>query len=399
MSNELVTLNEYADSRSALLSVDEAAGVIRGVKIIGHESKNGRTYPPETLRKALPLYEGAKVNVNHAAKGQQRDYRDRIGNLRNVAMREGAGLFGDFHFNPKHPLAEQLIWDAKNAPQNVGFSHVAEGKVKVVAGKNIVEEIQKVEGVDLVANAATVNSLFEHVENDALQSLTGLAESRDKQSPGDLGAVWLREMMSQGFANPQMQVPAQGNPMLGQSPGGAADAGIKQAIKAMVNAVLDDQSMDTKAAMGRIVEILKSQERIMGKGGNSDDPNAKPGEESDPLKGGEKKPEGEEKKNPFGESVEPTLAEVLEENRRLKAEGMARGLLETAGIEATQALVEGVALHKGEAEMKKFIESMPKGRTPGPRSVAPSGTRQTLTESKVPDGSSIKDVAAFLRSK
>ena len=101
------------------------AGVIRGVKILGLQSRNGRQYLPEALAKAVPLYEGAKVNVNHP-KGSPlapRDYQDRIGVIRGAVLKPDEGLFGDLHFNPKHVLAEQLAWDAEHAPENVGFSH------------------------------------------------------------------------------------------------------------------------------------------------------------------------------------------------------------------------------------------------------------------------------------
>ena len=62
------------------------------------------------LAGAVALYEGAKVNVNHP-KGNPlaaRDYQDRLGVVRAVVCREGLGLFGDLHFNPKHALAGQL---------------------------------------------------------------------------------------------------------------------------------------------------------------------------------------------------------------------------------------------------------------------------------------------------
>ena len=125
------TLQEYIDWRGVAVSVNRAAGMIRGVKILGLQSRNGRVYLPDALAEATPLYEGAKVNVNHPHGGPQspRDYRDRIGAIRNVALRPGEGLFADFHFNPKHALAEQLLWDAEHAPENVGFSHNVEARV------------------------------------------------------------------------------------------------------------------------------------------------------------------------------------------------------------------------------------------------------------------------------
>jgi hypothetical protein len=159
-------LQEFCDSRGASMRVDAQAGVIRGVKVLGLESRNGRTYLPETLAQAVRLYEDAKVHVNHP-KGNPagpRDYQDRIGSIRGVTMRAGEGLFGDFHFNPKHALAEQLIWDAEHAPENVGFSHNVEARTSRRGDRVVVEAILRVQSVDLVADPATTRGLFESAE-------------------------------------------------------------------------------------------------------------------------------------------------------------------------------------------------------------------------------------------
>lgn len=159
------TLLEYCNSRGVNVRVDAAAGVIRGVKILGLRSRNGREYRPQALSRAAALYEGAKVNVNHpkGSPAAPRDYQDRIGIVRGVELRSGEGLFGDLHFNPKHALAEQLIWDAEHAPENVGFSHNVQARTAPNAGGSglIVEEITRVESVDLVADPATTRGLFE----------------------------------------------------------------------------------------------------------------------------------------------------------------------------------------------------------------------------------------------
>jgi len=163
------SLQEYCDSRDTTLRVDREAGILRGVKILGVVSRNGRRYQVDALRKAAALYENAKVNVNHP-KGSPlspRDYQDRIGVVRNVAVRDGEGLFADFHFNPKHALAEQLAWDARHAPENVGFSHNVEALTSRDGEHVIVEEILKVQGVDLVADPATTRGLFEAVSSPA----------------------------------------------------------------------------------------------------------------------------------------------------------------------------------------------------------------------------------------
>ncbi|MCC7085932.1 MAG: hypothetical protein IT427_13095 [Pirellulales bacterium] len=164
-------LQEFTDSRGISLRVDRTLGVIRGIKILGLRSRNGREYSADALARALGLYEGAKVNVNHP-KGHPltpRDYQERIGVIRNVQHRTGEGLFGDFHFNPKHPLAEQLAWDAEHAPENVGFSHNVQARLRREDDTTHVEEIVRVHSVDLVADPATTRGLFESA-SAAIQS-------------------------------------------------------------------------------------------------------------------------------------------------------------------------------------------------------------------------------------
>jgi hypothetical protein len=175
------------------------------VKVLGLESRNGRTYLPEALAQAVPLYEGAKVNVNHPKGGPQapRDYQDRIGAIRNVALRAGEGLFADLFFNPKHALAEQLAWDAEHAPENVGFSHNVEARTSRAGDRVVVEAILRVQGVDLVADPATTRGLFEAVGDPAatrggIESAGGAGESNsggpDVTPPADLGQLTLEEL-------------------------------------------------------------------------------------------------------------------------------------------------------------------------------------------------------------
>jgi hypothetical protein len=156
-------IQDYVDSRGVALRVDRAAGVLRGVKLIGLESLNGRRYRPEALSAAVSLYEGAKVNVNHPKEGPlaPRDYRDRLGVIRQVEFRAGEGLFGNLHFNPKHALAEQLAWDAENNPRNVGFSHNVLARLSREGEQTLVEAITHVQSVDLVADPAATQGLFE----------------------------------------------------------------------------------------------------------------------------------------------------------------------------------------------------------------------------------------------
>ena len=171
-------LLELVASSSASLRVDRDRGTIRGVKILGLQSKNGRRYLGEALAAAVGLYEGAKVNVNHPKGHPQaaRDYQDRIGHLRNVQFVAEAGLVGDLQVNPKHALAEQLLWDAEHAPDSVGLSHNVQARTATRGGEVLVESILAVHSVDLVADPATTRGLFESAAGRQCENLRSEAD-------------------------------------------------------------------------------------------------------------------------------------------------------------------------------------------------------------------------------
>lgn len=146
--------------------LDREKGIVHGVKLLGSESLNGRVYPGPVMERSVQLYEGAKAFIDHqpeTSKGGRR-YRERFGTHKNARYVEGKGIFADHHFNPKHPSAEQYMWDVENAPESVGFSHTAAirfAKKPDAQGRKVVEEIGQVLSVDLVAEPATTKGLFE----------------------------------------------------------------------------------------------------------------------------------------------------------------------------------------------------------------------------------------------
>lgn len=151
--------------------VDKEASVIRGVKLIGLESRNGRSYPGSVLKAAVPHYEGVKVNIDHPDKPTApRSLLSRSGVIRSARYLEGKGVFGDYHFNPKHQAAEQIAWDAENNPSAVGFSHNANLRISTKKGKSIVEAIAGVRSLDLVADPATTSGFFESEEGSTDES-------------------------------------------------------------------------------------------------------------------------------------------------------------------------------------------------------------------------------------
>ena len=143
-----------------LEAIDTEAGVVRGVRILGPESKNGRRYSPAAINAAAKLYEGTPVNVDHSRESADRPVADAFGWLKSVEVREGA-VFGDLHYLRSHPQAPLLIEVAQRNPNRLGLSHHAEGTVRMDGGKTIVETVERVHSVDLVQTPATNAGLFE----------------------------------------------------------------------------------------------------------------------------------------------------------------------------------------------------------------------------------------------
>ena len=223
----------FTESLSSSAKVDREAGVVRGVKLIGFESKNARHYPPNVLKASVHLYEGAKVNIDHPSNGDAsatRSYGDRFGVIRNARFVESQGIFGDFHFNPKHAFAEQFCWDAENNPESVGFSHNATLKLGPLKnGKQVIEQIIDIRSMDLVADPATTSSLFES-EYPTMDDAAVMDQPADPKTA------------------------------------------MKGAFRSMIVAAVDDDSLDMKATIAKIKEIMKAQEKLMG--GGSTDPEA-----------------------------------------------------------------------------------------------------------------------------
>ena len=163
MMSNLTTIHERTASLPKQGDAATNTPVVSGVKVLGIESKNGRKYPIEVMRKALEKYEGAIVNIDHPAGSEPRSYEDRFGRLTNARM-EADGIYADLAYNPKHPLAEGFQWWVKNDPKAIGLSHNAQAKTKMnTEGVEEIEEIVKVDSVDLVAEPATTAGLMECV--------------------------------------------------------------------------------------------------------------------------------------------------------------------------------------------------------------------------------------------
>lgn len=142
------------------LEADEGEPVLRGVRVLGEDSRNRRRYTQQAMQDALPLYEGAKVYLDHPDHPTDTRKVDTLfGRLFNPRIENG-GIVADLHYNPAHPKAKAILWFARNDPSALGLSHNAMGQGETRDGVFEVHKIHSVRSVDLVAEPATTSGLF-----------------------------------------------------------------------------------------------------------------------------------------------------------------------------------------------------------------------------------------------
>lgn len=322
------------------LKIDREKCVVYGVKVLGPQSRNpapfNHEYPRPTREAAINLMEGARCFVNHGnddrKRGQTRQYQDSIGIHRSI-REEGDGLYSDFYYNPKHALAEQLLWDAEHAPENVGFSIWAQaGKKRQAAHAMVVESIifdRKSHSIDLVCTGATTNSLSESLNMSTPKTTTARALIREaaKANPKCDAAMLkiVEEEVPAAVADAAMPAPAEGD---GADP---MDAG----FGAMLHKLVDQYAAGDIDAAG-FISKFKDIDKAWTK-----------------LTGGEATPAADA---PAAESQTPTLADLQEELRALRHDNLASRVCAGLGVVPGALLTRALKTAKDEAEMKQLVE-------------------------------------------
>lgn len=295
------------------LKVDRKKCLIYGVKIIGFDSDNGRKYLPEALKKALPLYEGIKVNVDHPDDpSDTRSAYDRCGKLINVRFVEGKGLFGDLWLNPGHRIFESVFSAAEQMPDLFGLSHNAQGEGEKEDGVFVVSKITEVRHVDLVADPATTSSLSEARKMRKLK----LKEEDEKEKD---------EKPVEEYDEPTKE--------------GEEEDKDDLASKVMDALKEADDSDEEKAQ--KIVDLVK--EALKEADGEEDTPEAEEGDEDkeeDTTEAEEEDTEEEDTEESSRHKKSSKLEQLQEEIRAIKKEAFIRRLCESEGLPVTRQLVE-----------------------------------------------------------
>lgn len=353
------------------MTVDRENGILRGVKILGSKSKNGRTYTEAAQKKAVGLYEGAKVNFDHPGKPtDSRKYSDRFGKLQNVEYREGQGLFGDLKFNPKHSLAEQFCWDAEHSPDSCGLSHNVQAKTSGKPGSLVIESIDKVTAVDVVADPATTNSLREHQEQTM-----NLSEVLESYAGNKSEAFLLLEAFGQLPAMPSTPMPGVG-PMDSAATAPQVNQQLKAALKAALNALMDDDSI----TVDEVLKLIRDKA-----GAPVGDPEEKP------MTDDEKKTADEAQKKAVAEAIETAIKPLTESLAATNKELDARKVLESKGATPNPQLLGEVL----ECADKAAMETLVNGWSPMKLGRNKPSVGRAITESV---GEYPKDNESFVRA-
>lgn len=276
MKGQVVQLLESTFGERKLV-VDREKCIVKGVKILGPKSRNqpphNNEYPRTTRERAVQVLEGGRSFVNHddAKSRATRRYQDSFGTHTNV-REEGDGLYSDFHYNPKHPIAEQFLWDAENAPHNVGFSIATNGRKRVSGGVAVVEEIlfdRNAHSIDLVCKGATTNSISEGqmttpaTDQPAKKIVKAVLQEVYKGDAAKLRIV--EQDMPAAAMDASLPTPA-----VAVDSEDSADDQVTKAFQAMMYAQVDafvDGEVDLTGLIAKIRDIAKAHDRLTGGAG------------------------------------------------------------------------------------------------------------------------------------
>lgn len=397
-------------SGEAASRVDRANRVIRGVKILGLQSRNSArvlgvnsdqkySYAPEAIAEAQPLYEGIGVYVDHPkvqydrsgarqVASEPRKTADRFGRIVNVRS-EPSGLFGDLEYIASHPLAEFVCETAERMPEQLAMSQNAFGGPTVKPdGRVVIERISSVESVDVIGEKpGTTSSLFESQATLPEETTVKLTVKKilESHGPASVGAANLASVLEMDDMATMGELPVDVPEEMD------AEGQMRAAFRSMVMSVLDDESLDAAAQVAKVKEILAARDKLLAPEVPAEDPAPATEAEEDTEMTPEEKAAAEK-----DAATKESLIRLKRENAELKAEKAARALIESHNvdlksrklplIEATAVRVKAVASLTSEADRKELVRTWESvaPTTERPRSAPPSVLNRD--KASTPDG-------------
>ena len=374
---QLVSIDLCESIQQGNLQVDAEAGVIRNVKFLGFVSRNkhGRDvesteYKREAAERALPLYEGTQIFIDHPPDRSQpqreRSSRDLAGFLESCRV-EHDGCYGDINTTKGTPAGDLLLGLAIRCPHKIGLSHNSRGKVYVdrPARKNIIESIEKVHSVDVVTRPATTKNLLESLEHPIMATtLKQILAARKFKKPDVIIQLLEAEDMGYGAdaAPPEPAMPAEGDKLHW-----------REHLKNAIGALRDDETLDEGALKKKIMSLLKE---LKDEGKTEEEP---------------EEPEEEPEETETPESLEEQVA-------ALKRRDNVRNLCESLDYVAKGDELEALIAAPTEKIRKTLIERFKKAAAPVKRSgVSSTSSRSVNLRESQEDSKPAKTRAEFLK--
>jgi hypothetical protein len=252
--------------------IDVDAFVLRGCRVLGTESSNGRRYPRATISRAKHLFEGVRSFEGHrydladpTRLIHQRLGERPIGKLTHVRQASDGTLFGDLVLNRRHPRARRAMVEAICG--RGGLSPAILAQVDHEAGD--VLSIGTVASVDFVEQAATSESLFEGEPSVIFEGRTVKVLELTPNS-------WLfgnrhvtRQQLLEGR---ERRVLAEADDEDDESSDHRSEltGGFERALKALIARVLSGD-VDEAEATGEFRELCKAHGKLVGGSGDDDE--------------------------------------------------------------------------------------------------------------------------------
>jgi hypothetical protein len=138
--------------------------ILKNVLILGRASKNLRDYLPQSTKEGHRLFESVNAFDNHRDNRSDQSLSTNIGVIRNPHD-EPEGVRADHAMPTADPLTARLVWRAKHAPKNIGYSPDHDCSWDVVGGRQKIHTINRVSSVDVVMRPGTTGGLRENEED------------------------------------------------------------------------------------------------------------------------------------------------------------------------------------------------------------------------------------------
>ena len=325
--------------------VDRDKRLIKGVKLLGRESVNGRIYSLEAIQDAYQrrIYEGIAVYVNHPDKpNDPRAINEKLGRIVNVQLIEGE-LYGDLEYLESNRDAALICEMAERMDSQLGCSHNAVGDGEDDAeGIFHVRRISEARSIDIVTEPATTAGFFEQRKRQAMPvKIKALFENSWKKYARRVTRrprlnAYMKALVEQDEEDLMDEPAPAGVEEVPTDPDEALAGGFEAAVSAIVKKCLAGEE-DSGACIKQIVKLLKAHGKLT----NGADTESEDIEEEDEEEPVDKKQEAEEQRQRIKQLERENL--IHRESSRL-------------GVTVDETLMESLMDAKDDKRVKKLLE-------------------------------------------